>query len=426
MCSRSREASAIFQLFSTGIIAGIAGFASSFTLVVAGLHAVGASDDQAASGLLILTVMMGLVTIGLAWGYRMPITVAWSTPGAALLIVAAQGDVEFQAAVGAFIVCGVLIMVCGLVPALGRLITRIPQPIASAMLAGILFPICLAPITASVEYPWLGLPMVVVWLILLKVAPRWAVPGALVAAIVAIALTTDGSLFGDAAVVPQLTLVVPVFDPILIVSLGIPLFIVTMAGQNVPGFTVMRTYGYAVPAGPALTVTGAASAASAFFGGHALNLAAITAALTASEEAHDDPKRRWIASVAAGTTYVVIGLGAGFATALVSVAPPIVVVAIAGLAVIGALITSVRTALDAPEHRIAAIATFLVAASGITVIGIGSAFWALIVGAIIMAWLGWRRKTGVTATPAGPDAAPEGAGPTAPESAAPAAPEKKL
>ncbi|MGJ8722036.1 MAG: benzoate/H(+) symporter BenE family transporter, partial [Salinibacterium amurskyense] len=161
MCSRSREASAIFQLFSTGIIAGIAGFASSFTLVVAGLHAVGASDDQAASGLLILTVMMGLVTIGLAWGYRMPITVAWSTPGAALLIVAAQGDVEFQAAVGAFIVCGVLIVVCGLVPALGRLITRIPQPIASAMLAGILFPICLAPITASVEYPWLGLPMVV-------------------------------------------------------------------------------------------------------------------------------------------------------------------------------------------------------------------------------------------------------------------------
>ena len=120
-----------------------------------------------------------------------------------------------------------------------------------------------------------------------------------------------------------------------------------MAGQNVPGFTVMPTYGYAVPAGPALTVTGAASAASAFFGGHALNLAAITAALTASEEAHDDPKRRWIASVAAGTTYVVIGLGAGFATALVSVAPPIVVVAIAGLAVIGVLsITSVRTALE--------------------------------------------------------------------------------
>ncbi|MBH0055263.1 benzoate/H(+) symporter BenE family transporter [Salinibacterium sp. SWN139] len=410
-----RATTTIFQLLTTGIIAGIAGFASSFTLVVAGLHAVGASDAQAASGLLIVTVMMGLVTIGLAWRYRMPITVAWSTPGAALLIVAAQGDIEFQAAVGAFIVCGVLIMVCGLVPALGRLITRIPQPIASAMLAGILFPICLAPITASVDYPWLGLPMVVVWLILLKVAPRWAVPGALVAAIVAIALTTEGNLLGDAAVVPQLTPVVPIFDPILIVSLGIPLFIVTMAGQNVPGFTVMRTYGYAVPAGPVLTVTGAASAASAFFGGHALNLAAITAALTASEEAHDDPKRRWIASVSAGATYVVIGLAAGFATALVSVAPPIVVVAIAGLAVIGALITSVRTALDAPEHRIAAIATFLVAASGVTVIGIGSAFWALIVGAVIMAWLGWRRKVAPAPVPGGEEPTPEGTKPATPE-----------
>ncbi|MGV8859474.1 benzoate/H(+) symporter BenE family transporter [Rhodoglobus sp.] len=382
----------MFQLLTTGVIAGIAGFASSFTLVVAGLRAVGASDAQAASGLLALTVLMGLVTIGLAWRYRMPITVAWSTPGAALLIVAAQGDVEFRAAVGAFIVCAALIMVCGLVPALGRLITRIPQPIASAMLAGILFPICLAPITASVEYPWLGLPMVIVWLILLKVAPRWAVPGALVAAVVAITLTSNGDGIEASTFVPQLSFVAPIFDPILIVSLGIPLFIVTMAGQNVPGFTVMRTYGYEVPAGPALTVTGAASAVGAVFGGHALNLAAITAALTASEEAHDDSRKRWIASVSAGATYVVIGLGAGFATALVAIAPPIVVVAIAGLAVIGALITSVRTALDAPHHRIAAIATFLVASSGITVIGIGSAFWALVVGAIVMAWLGWRRR----------------------------------
>jgi len=374
------------------VIAAIAGYASSFTLVVAGLRAVGASDAQAASGLLILTVVMGIITIGLAWRYRMPITVAWSTPGAALLIVAAQGDIEFRAAVGAFIVCAAMIMVCGLVPALGRLITRIPQPIASAMLAGILFPICLAPITAAVEYPLLGLPMVVVWLILLKVAPRWAVPGALAAAVVAIAVTSGGTPLPASTIVPQLIFVTPIFNPIVILSLGIPLFIVTMAGQNVPGFTVMRTYGFTVPAGPALTVTGAASAASAFFGGHALNLAAITAALTASEEAHDDSSKRWIASVYAGATYVVIGLGAGFAAALVTIAPPIVVVAIAGLAVVGALIASVRSALEAPEHRIAAIATFLVASSGITVIGIGSAFWALIVGAIVMVWLGWHTQ----------------------------------
>lgn len=380
----------IFQLYSTGVIAGIAGFASSFTLVVAGLQAVGASEAQASSGLLVLMVAMGLATIALAWRYRMPITVAWSTPGAALLIVAGRDDTEFGAAVGAFIVCALLIMVCGLVPALGRLITRIPQPIASAMLAGILFPICLAPITAAVDFPWLGLPMVAVWLVLLKVAPRWAVPGALVAAVVALVLTSDASLGSAASLVPTLTFVAPVFDPVVIVSLGIPLFIVTMAGQNVPGFTVMRTYGYTVPAGPALMVTGTASAAGAMFGGHAVNLAAITAALTASDEAHPDPRKRWIASVAAGVTSVIIGLGAGFATALVTIAPPIVVVAIAGLAVVGALITSLRTALDVPEDRIAATVTFLVTASGVTIIGIGSAFWALIVGGVIMGWLGLR------------------------------------
>ncbi|WP_010205161.1 benzoate/H(+) symporter BenE family transporter [Salinibacterium sp. PAMC 21357] len=388
-----RVTTTIFQLFSTGVIAAIAGFAASFTLVIAGLQAVGASEAQSASGLLILTVLMGLATIGLAWRYRMPITVAWSTPGAALLIVAADGSMDFRSAVGAFIVCAALIMVSGLVPALRRLVTSIPQPIASAMLAGILFTICLAPITASVEFPWLGLPMVIFWLVLLKVAPRWAVPGALVAAVVAIVLTTEGALVPPTAIVPQLTLVTPDFDPIVMVSLGIPLFIVTMAGQNVPGFTVMRTYGYTVPAGPALAVTGATSAVGAFFGGHVVNLAAITAALTASEEAHDDRSKRWIASVVAGATYVVIGLGAGFATALVSMAPPIVVVAIAGLAVVGALIASVRSALEAPEHRIAAISTFLVASSGITVLGVGSAFWALIVGAAVMAWLGWQRKS---------------------------------
>jgi benzoate membrane transport protein len=384
--------SAIFQLLSTGVIAGIAGFAASFTLVIAALRAVGASDEQAASGLLILTLLMGIATIGLALRYRMPITIAWSTPGAALLIVAAQGNIEFAAAVGAFIVCAALIILSGLVPMLGRLVTSIPQPIASAMLAGILFPICVAPITASVEYPWLGIPMVVVWLILLKLAPRWAVPGALVAAVTAIAFTTGGNWLQTSIVVPQLTFVIPVFDPVVIVSLGVPLFIVTMAGQNVPGFTVMRTYGYEVPARPVLVATGVLTAIGAFFGGHALNLAAITAALTASPEAHDDSSKRWIGSASAGATYVVLGLGAGFATAIVAIAPPIVVVAIAGLAVVGALVTSMRTALEAPQHRIAAIATFLVASSGVSVMGVGSAFWALIVGAVVMAWLGWRRR----------------------------------
>ncbi len=375
------------------MIAAIAGFATSFTLVVAGLQAVGATEQQAASGLLALTVLMGLSTIFLAWRHRIPITIAWSTPGAALLIVAGQNNTNFRAAVGAFLVCAALIVVCGLWPALGRLITRVPRPIASAMLAGILFPICIAPITASIEFPWLGVPMVLTWLVLLRLSPRWAVPGAMIAAVVAIAVTSTGGWLGASNIAPQLNLVLPEFDPLVIVSLGLPLFIVTMAGQNVPGITVMQTFGYAVPAPSALVTTGAASAISAFFGGHALNLAAITAALTASPEAHDDSSKRWIASVTAGATYVLLGLGAGFATALVTVAPPIVVVAIAGLAVVGALITSIQTALEDDRHRITALATFLVTASGITIVGIGSAFWGLVVGAVLMLWLHGARPS---------------------------------
>ncbi|MEO7121560.1 MAG: benzoate/H(+) symporter BenE family transporter, partial [Lacisediminihabitans sp.] len=289
-------------------------------------------------------------------------------------------------------VCAALIVLCGIWPALGSLITRIPKPIASAMLAGILFPICLAPITASVEYPLLGLPIVLTWFVLYRLAPRWAVPGAMLAATVVIALSAHSGWLNSATIVPQLTFVAPVFDPLVIVSLGLPLFIVTMAGQNVPGFVVMSTYGYEIPAAPPLVASGVLSAAGAFFGGHAINLAAITAAIMASPEASPDKSRRWIATVTAGFLYLVLGLGAGVATALVAASPPILIVAVAGLAVLGALITSVTTALEDPRHRVTAIATFLVTASEISILGIGSAFWGLLGGAVFMLWIGWGRQ----------------------------------
>lgn len=385
--------SVILQPISAGVVAAITGFATSFALVIAGLHAVGASDAQASSGLLALCLVVGITSIVLTWFLRIPLSFAWSTPGAALLLAAGTGSASFASAVGAFLVCAVLIVLCGLWSPLARAITRIPKPLASAMLAGILFPICLAPIQASVELPLLGLPIVVTWLVLYRFAQRWAVPGAMAVAAVAIGLTAGTDWLDAATLAPSLTFVTPEFDPAVVLSLGIPLFIVTMAGQNVPGVIVMSTFGYTVPTRAALMGSGAASGLGALFGGHVINLAAITAALMASPEAHPDRNKRWIASFTAGIVYLVLGLGAGVATALVAASPPIIITAVAGLAVLGALVASLTGALEDPDSRLPAIATFLVVASGIVVLGVGSAFWGLLVGAVVLITL--RRRVSV-------------------------------
>jgi benzoate membrane transport protein len=387
------------QPIFAGIVASIAGFATSFALVVAGLTAVGATDAQATSGLLALCVATGLTCIVLGLWLRLPLSFAWSTPGAALLLTSATRD--FGAAVGAFLVCAALIILSGLWPALGRLIVRIPKPIASAMLAGVLFPICLSPILAvgTPETSLLAVPIIVVWLVLYRLAPRWAVPAAMVVAIVVVVMYAGTGWLDSARIAPHIEFVLPTFDPVVIVSLGLPLFIVTMAGQNVPGVVVMTTYGYKTPFRAALVGSGIGSAGAAMLGGHAINLAAITAAIMASPEAHPDKDRRWIASVTAGFAYLVLGLGAGLATALVAAAPPILIEAVAGLAVLGALITAITGALEAPEHRVAAILTFLVVASGIAPLSIGSALWGLLVGGVVMLWLGWPRVRVVPAKP---------------------------
>lgn len=257
-----------------------------------------------------------------------------------------------------------------------------------------------------VDYPLLALPIILVWVIMLRFAPRWAVPAAMLVAAVVIAVSAGGEWTQKAELAPQLTFVAPVFDPLVIVSLGVPLFIVTMAGQNVPGFVVMSTFGYTTPPRPVLLGTGAASALGAFFGGHAINLAAITAAIMASPEADPDKSKRWIATLSAGFIYLLLGLGAGVATALVAASPPILIIAVAGLAVVGALITSITGALEDPPHRITAIATFLVTASGFTLIGIGSAFWGLLVGAVFMIWLGWGRRPRIDTLPVPAETAP--------------------
>ena len=381
-----REPGAL-QPVLAGFVASLVGFASTFALVLAGLRAVGADEEQAASGLVALCLTMGVVAIALGVRYRMPLTIAWSTPGAALLISSGQPAGGYAAALGAFAFAGVLIVVAGLWRALARWVARIPPALASAMLAGVLLPVCLAPVRAVVELPWEVGPVIAVWVLLMRFARRWAVPGAIAVAAVVIAVDPLDAA-GPARLLPTLTFTAPAFDAGALISLGLPLFIVTMASQNVPGIGVLASFGYQAPVRPALVTTGAATVASAPFGAHSINLAAITAALAAGPDAHPDPARRWIASASGGGAYLVLGLTAGAATTLVTVAPPLLIEAVAGLALFGALGAALAAAAADAERREAAIVTFVVSASSITAAGISAPFWGLAAG---LAYLGLQR-----------------------------------
>ncbi|MDT0202928.1 benzoate/H(+) symporter BenE family transporter [Nocardioides sp. AE5] len=364
-----------------GVVTGLVGFTSSFAVVLTGLRAVGASTDQAASGLLVLCVTMGLGCVVFSWRTRTPITLAWSTPGAALLATAAVPHGGFPAAVGAFMACGVLLALCGLVRPLGRVVAMIPAPLANGMLAGVLLVLCAAPFLAVAEEPAAIAPVILAWLVLMAVARRWAVPGALVAAIVVLIVSgTFGELAG-ASLVPVVEFVAPQWDAGALLAIAVPLFIVTMTSQNIPGIAVLAGFGYRPDMRAPLTYAGTASVAGALGGGHAINLAAISAALAAGPEAHPDPDRRWVAGVSCGFTYLAFGPLSALVTAVAVAAPAGLVETIAGLALLATLAGAAAAALGDTEHREAAAITIVVSASGLVVAGIGAAFWGLVAGA---------------------------------------------
>ncbi|MGX7732281.1 benzoate/H(+) symporter BenE family transporter [Rhodococcus sp. 2H158] len=370
------------QPIGAGIVTALVGFTSSFAVVLTGLRAVGASPSEAAAGLLALCVTQGLGILWLARRYRTPITLAWSTPGAALLAGTGVVAGGWPAAVGAFVVVGAAIVLTGLWPRLGALIAAIPTPLAQAMLAGVLVPLCLAPVEEVMSSPASILPVVATWLVLQRLRPRWAVPGAFAAAavVVAIHLSRSGTRPAARDLLPSIDLTAPAWTWQALLGIAVPLYIVTMASQNIPGTAVLDSFGYATPWRAAMTVTGLGTAVGAPAGGHAINLAAISAALAAAPEADPDPARRWVAAWSAGWSYLALALcSTGLAT-VVATAPDGVVEAVAGLALLATLGGALASALrDAPERE-AAVVTFLVAASGSTLFGIGSAFWALMVG----------------------------------------------
>jgi benzoate membrane transport protein len=371
-----------------GIVTAVVGSSSSFVVVLGGLVAVGASPAQAASGLLVVYVTQAFGMLWLALRHRTPITLAWSTPGAALLLSTGVVGGGWPAAVGAFVVTGVLVVLTGLVTPLGDLITRIPPSLAQAMLAGVLVPICLEPVTGLAGSPTYVAPVVLAWVLMHGVSRRWAVPVALAVSLVVV-IVAAGSSVDPGDLLPQLTWTTPHWTAAAVVSIAIPLYVVTMASQNVPGVAVMSSYGYRVPWRESMAVTGVGTMLGAPFGGHAINLAAITAAMTAGPMAGPDRDRRWIASASASVTYLALALGSSALAALVAAAPGDVMQAAAGLALLGTLGSALAGALADPDGREAAVVCFLVAASGITALGIGAAFWALLAGLVLRPVLRW-------------------------------------
>ncbi|HEY5632307.1 MAG TPA: benzoate/H(+) symporter BenE family transporter [Burkholderiaceae bacterium] len=366
-----------------GFVAVLVGFTSSAVIVLQAGQSLGASAAQLASWLWALCIGMGATSIVLSLRYRAPVLTAWSTPGAAMLITSASGA-SLAEATGAFVVTGVLIAASGFSGWFERVMARIPLSIASGMLAGVLLRFGLDVFVAMQAQFALVFTMFAVYLLARRVLPRYAVPAALVAGIAVASL--GGQLRMDEVAfefaVPSW--VEPRFTLSAMVGIALPLFVVTMASQNVPGVAVVRAAGYRTPVSPVVGWTGVATIVLAPFGAFALNYAAITAAICMGREAHEDPARRYVAAIAAGVFYLAIGLFGATVGAVFAAFPRELVLAIAGLALLGTIGAGLATALADERDREAALVTFLVTASGASLAGVGSAFWGLVGGVVVL------------------------------------------
>ncbi|MDQ8027774.1 MAG: benzoate/H(+) symporter BenE family transporter [Brevundimonas sp.] len=376
---------------SAAAVGTVIGFGGTVALVVQAGHVLGASPDQIVSMVTALCLGIGVPGILLSWRMKIPLILAWSTPGAALLAASTLG-VGWPTAVGAFVIAGALMVITGLVPALGRLAARIPGGIASAMLAGVLLPFCLKLFLVFPTDLALAAGLFAVFLIMRRLAPTWALPAVLVGAFAVLALRGQIALPPGTGLFGQLSPIVPVFDLKVAVSLALPLFLVTLVSQNLPGLVVLKAAGYEPPPGPLLLSTGLATVVLAPFGAYGINLAAIVAAICTGPDAHPDPQRRWIVGVIYGGLYLVVALFAAPLAGLFIAMPPAALAVLTGLALIGPLTGALSGAMAEPDHREAAVIAFAATASGVALFGIGSAFWGLLAGFVALAALRWRRK----------------------------------
>jgi len=376
--------------FSAAAVATVIGFGGTVALIVQAGQALGASPAQIISMVTALCLGIGLPGAVLSWRLKMPVVMAWSTPGAALLAASTLG-LGWSTAVGAFVIAGLLMVLTGLVPALGRLAERIPAAIASAMLAGVLLPFCLKLFLVFPTDMALAAGLLAVFLIMRRAAAAWALPAVLVAAFAVLTLRGQVGLPAGTGLFGELSPVMPVFDWKAAISLALPLYLVTLASQNLPGLVVLRAAGYAPPAGKLIFWGGLTSTLLAPFGAHGVNLAAITAALCTGPEAHPDHDRRWTVGVLYGLIYMGVALFAAPLAGLFIAMPTGALAVITGLALIAPLTGSLAGMMSVAEDREAAVLTFAATASGVALFGIGSAFWGLAVGFVALAARRWIR-----------------------------------
>lgn len=378
--------------FTAGFIAVLVGFTSSVAIVLQAALAFKASPAELASWMWALCLGMGLCTLGPSLWLRKPVMVAWSTPGAAVLATAGlAGGFSMAEAVGAFMVCAALITLCGVTGWFERIMNRLPLAIASGLLAGVLARFGMQAFTAAQTALPLVLTMLLTYLVGKRLTPRYAVPLTLLVAVAFVAVSPGLNGAGIEWGLAKPVLVLPVFTLSAAISLALPLFVVTMASQNLPGVAAIQSAGYSgpgvhdgIPISKIITLTGLATLVLAPFGGFALNLSAITAAICMGREAHPDPARRYTAAVSCGLLYVVIGVLGAAVTGVLLAFPKELIAAIAGLALLGTIGNALALALRDEQHREAALVTFLVTLSGVVIAGVGSAFWGVLAGALAL------------------------------------------
>lgn len=370
-----------FSVIASAVVAAVVGFGGTLALIIAAAQALSATQAETASWVTAICLCMFFATGYLSWRYRMPIITAWSTPGLALI----GGSIGFtiQQAVGAFIVTAIAIIITGLARPISTLVSRIPASIASGMLAGVLFAFLIGAARTIPVDPLFVLPLVLLFFVIRLFNPAMAVLAVLFGGVL------YAFLSGRVASVPAielstLTIIMPVFDMQAMIGLALPLYLVTMASQNLPGFAVLRAAGYEPPTAAALQVTGLVSLISAPFGAHTSNMAAISAAICTGPDAHPDPDKRWLTGPFYALSYLIFAIFGASLVALFAVLPAPLIALVAGLALIGAFVNALTLSLKVEHERLAAIVTFAVTASGITIAGIGAAFWALVAGLLVV------------------------------------------
>ncbi|UQC73266.1 benzoate transporter [Lelliottia sp. AC1] len=386
-----RPSSSLFPAVLAGFVAVLVGYASSAAIIWQAAAAAGATPQQIAGWMTALGIGMGVSTLALSLWYKSPVLTAWSTPGAALLAISLQG-VTLAETIGIFIFANALILLCGVTGLFARLMKIIPHTLAAAMLAGVLLRFGLQAFSHLEGHFLLCGSMLLAWLVAKAFAPRYAIVATLLVGSVAAwargDVVTDSLAFR--VVLPEF--IAPKFTFTTLVSIGLPFFLVTMASQNAPGFATMKASGYPVAVSPLIIFTGALALLFSPFGVFSICIAAITAAICQSPDAHPDASKRWLAAAAAGVFYLLAGIFGGSITALMAALPLSWIQTLAGLALLGTISGSLYQALQHEAERDAAIVTFLVTASGVTLLGIGSAFWGLIAGGICFVVLSRCRR----------------------------------